>query len=168
MTRLTLLAVPLLLALPFLASAHASGVSYQTESGPYTIDIGYSNAAPQEGEAVLFDFRLRKGDADVSFSDVWVKVTDEKTNAVVFASGIHNNRFGGSRMSYVFPKAGTYSIAARYENDSTTIVETSFPLTILPAPNEASKLPWLYGGVAAGGVALGTAGFFIGRRFRRL
>jgi hypothetical protein len=123
--------------------------------------VGYSNPAPQTGEAVLFDFRLTKAGEVAPFTDAWVKITDAN-QAVVFASGIHNNSFGGSRMSYVFPGAGTYTVDVRYETDTDPIAESSFPLTIVPAPRAfPGKAIALW---AAGAVVLVGAGLAFVRR----
>ncbi len=151
----TLLAVGLLGALP--AAAHINGVSYEKEKDGYVLDAGYGAPAPKEGESQVFDFRLKKDGKDVPFTDTWVKITAEN-KAVVFATGIYNAEFGGPRMSYVFPKAGNYTVSFRFENKGETIVEDSFPITVLPAPQGGSVflgvevLPFLYvlTGIAAG------------------
>lgn len=121
-----------LLLVPFLASAHATGVSFQKEQDGYTVDVGYSSPSPQVGDSVQFNFLLRKGTDDVPFADAWVKVSDAQGN-VVLATGVHNNPFGGPRLSYVFPKAGTYTVDVRYETDTDTITESSFTIPVLPA-----------------------------------
>lgn len=127
----------IIVALP--ASAHVNGVSFEKEKDGYTIDAGYGAPAPAVGESLLLDFRLRKEGKDVDFSDAWIKITSE-TGAVVFASGIHNAEFGGPRMSYVFPKAGKYEISMRFENGSKTLVEDSFPITVIPAAGTGLRL----------------------------
>lgn len=134
------LIIAALLAFAVPANAHVNGVSYEKEKDGYIIDAGYGAPAPSVDESLLLDFRLRKDGKDAVFSDVWIKITYE-TGAVVFASGIHNAEFGGPRMSYVFPKAGKYEVSMRFENGSESIVEDSFPITVLPS-NEGSIVLW--------------------------
>lgn len=167
MTRAAILAACALFVLPLAASAHATGVSYQTDSGPYTIDVGYSSPAPQAGDSVLFDFKLRKGTDDVPFADAWVKI-ENASGAVAFASGIHNNPFGGSRMSYAFAKAGAYVVDVRYETDTASIVESSFPITVLPATAAwyADARVWLAALVVLEALTLGALAYALRRRAR--
>ncbi len=167
MRRFFLLSTVLLLLCAVPVSAHVNGVSFEKQKDGYTIDAGYGAPAPSVGESVLLDFRLRKDGKDVSFSDAWVKISAEN-GAVVFASGIHNAEFGGPRMSYVFPKAGKYTISMRFEDGSETLVEDTFPITVLPS-NEGKVLfmgidltPWLY---VLAGIALGVLGAFVPRIF---
>lgn len=157
--------------LPFQAWAHTTGVFFQTTVKDYIVDVGYSTAAPTEGEATLFDFQLRHAasslanGSDVDFSDVWVRI-DNASNAVVFASGIHNAEFGGSRMSYVFPKPGKYLISMRYEKNATTIVESSFPIEVLPGKASGPGLPDRYVFAAIGLVAGVLVSLLIRRKSR--
>lgn len=111
--------------------AHVNGVSYERTKDGYQIDAGYGAPAPSVGEALLMDFRLRQEGKDVEFTDTWIKITAEN-GGVVFASGIHNAEFGGPRMSYVFPREGKYMVSMRFENGAETLVEDSFPITVLP------------------------------------
>jgi hypothetical protein len=138
--------------LPTCVFAHAVGESYETPSGPYTVDIGYSTKQPASGEAVSFSFLLRQGTEDAPFSDVWVTVTSD-TNAVVLATGVHNTTFGGPRLSYIFPAAGHYTVAVRYEDGTTSLAEANIPITVMPA--QAQKTP-------IGSWMAGVLGFVVG------
>ena len=157
----------LLLCVPVFVSAHEAGVSYQTEMKGYTVDIGYSSAAPQVGESVIFDFRLRdKNGNDVPFTDVWARV--ESKGATVFATGVYNGKFGGSRLAYVFPGEGAYTVSARFENDASVIVEGSFPITVVPSAQGSTSTghgqEYLFG---FGGIILGfVLGFFLNGKRR--
>lgn len=148
--------------------AHINGVSYEKEKDGYILDAGYGAPAPIEGESIIFDFRLKKDGKDVSFTDTWVKITTEN-NAVVFATGIYNAEFGGPRMSYVFPKAGNYTVSFRFENKGEPIVEDSFPITVLPATSKQSPfglyaIPIL---IAVTAFLLGILASFAPRLLRR-
>ncbi len=137
---------------PLITFAHGDTLSFETEVDGYLVDIGYSSETPSEEEVVLFDFALTSvsSEDEAAFSDVWVKIEDE-SGAIVFASGIHNAEFGGPRMSYKFPEDGTYTVSARYENESEAIVEVSFPLTVSSVAD---------GGV--GNYGFGIGGFLLG------
>lgn len=147
----TLLVLLALALLPGSALAHGDAPSFETEVDGYRIDIGYSSASPTEDEALLFDFALASvsSGSDVPFSDVWVKIEDER-GAVVFASGIHNAEFGGPRMSYRFPEGGTYTVSARYENGPDALVEASFPLTVSSAADGVGNYGFGIGGFLLG------------------
>ncbi|MBP7741441.1 MAG: hypothetical protein KA104_01995 [Candidatus Pacebacteria bacterium] len=157
MFRLFLI-LPLLVLLASSAQAHVNGVSYEKEKDGYTIDAGYGAPSVAQDESTLMDFRLRKDGKDVPFTDTWVKITEE-SGAVVFASGIHNAEFGGPRMSYVFPRPGTYTVSFRYENNADTLVDDSFVIDVTPRKEGGlnifgvSLLPVLY---VVAGAALGV------------
>lgn len=164
-----------LFALPFSAFAHGSGAYYETVVGDYKIDVGFSTPAPVLGESVIFDFQLRDVDSalnsgtDVEFQDTWVKIQSDSTDKVVFASGIHNAEFGGPRMSYVFPKVGSYTISVRYENKEGTLAEASFPMTVVPDPSSGPFSVTPEQGTAAGiGLALGAGVMYALYRFNIL
>jgi hypothetical protein len=150
-----------LFALPFSAFAHGAGAFYETVVGSYKIDVGFSTPAPILGESVIFDFQLRNADSelnsgtDVEFEDAWVKIQSDENDKVVFASGIHNAEFGGPRMSYVFPKTGSYTISVRYEDANGTLAEASFPMTVVPDPSASSVTP-VQAGTAGAGFLIGA------------
>ena len=158
------LPVALLLLVPVLVSSHGGGSSYETTLQGYKIDAGYSTPAPQVGETVLFDFRLSKNDAEAPFDDVWVKIESED-KSVVFAGGLHNLPASGPRMSYAFPRAGNYTVSFRYEKGTNPIVESSYPLTVLPStPTTRPSVSllnelWALGGFIAGGVVVALLRF---------
>ena len=154
----TLLLV-LVLLFPFGASAHGDTPSFETEVGSYLVDIGYSTENPTTEEALLFDFSITNSGKEVLFSDVWVRIEDEN-KAVVLATGVHNAAFGGPRLSYVFPKEGTYTIFTRFENQDSSIAEASFPLTI----SSSESFPtgnYLFGVL---GLIIGALGAFLAVR----
>lgn len=129
--RYLLLALALT-AVPLDVSAHALGASYEATVDGYFIDIGFSSPAPEVGESVIFDFNFPATQEPIPpYTDVWVRV--EKERRVMLASALHNAHFGGPRMSYVFPEAGTYTIYVRYQNAEETFVETEFTMPVVPA-----------------------------------
>jgi|GEM_PF-707043 len=117
--------------IPTHADAHSSGASFDKVVDGYFVDIGYSPAVPSVGELVSFDFSIKKGSADeepVVFDDVWVRI--QKGTQTFFAGGIANGSLGGPRMTLVFPEPGMYTVSARFENEGTEIVSTSFTLEV--------------------------------------
>lgn len=122
--------------IPLTVSAHGAGAFYETTVGEFIADVGFSSPAPESGESVIFDFQLRGintkliSGSDTEFTDVWVRIESE--GKTVLATGIYNADFGGPRLSYLFPSEGEYTIFARYENDSETLAEVSFPMTVVP------------------------------------
>lgn len=151
--------IALMCALPTLAHAHALGVSHETTVDGIHIDIGYSSAAPSVGESVIFDFNLPAGEEDERYTDVWVRV-DAENGSSKLATAVYNARFGGPRMSYVFPEAGTYTISARYENEGEALAKTEWTIPVVPAASGGLRgffvsLQWttLLLGLIAGAVA---------------
>jgi len=140
---------------PLQAGAHAFGVSHETTVDGIHIDIGYSAAAPVVGESVIFDFNLPVGEEDEVYTDVWVRV-DGDDGSVKLATAVYNAQFGGPRMSYVFPSAGTYTLSVRYENEGEALVKTEWQLVVVPASSSGFfGFPWyayLLAGLLIGGV----------------
>jgi hypothetical protein len=150
------------LLLPLAALAHGDEASFEKTVGAYFVDIGYSSPAPAAGEAVAFDFKLTKGGTDAQFDDVWVKV--EEGNDVILATGLYNAPFGGPRLSYSFPKAGTYTISTRYETKDGALAEVSFPLTVsadteAAVPHDNSAWFGVLGLIAGAGAAFAYGRF---------
>lgn len=120
--------------LPLLA--HGTGASFEREVGEYLVDIGYSVEEPVAGESITFDFALLKDGETAAFTDIWVKIESE--DGVVLATGIHSGTFGGPRLTYVFPKSGSFVISTRYERGDDSLAEASFELPIASSASEKS------------------------------
>ncbi len=171
MTRIALVVLATFF-LPVLAYAHALGASYEAWIDGYHIDIGYNSPAPTVGESVIFDFNFAVTATNTpAYTDVWVRI-DDPNGAVVLATALYNTEFGGPRMSYAFPRVGTYTISARYENGSDPIVSASFPMTVIPDSYQRSFLGKIGGTetlVALGvGLLLGALGLYVVRNRRSL
>ena len=149
-------------------SAHGSSFSYEENKDGYLIDIGYDEFIA-EGESVRFDFIVYPEDITAIegevFTDVWVTITQD--NKIFFAGGIEKPVFGATGFTYVFPKEGEYTLSARFQNEGDSVVETEFPLTIIPPleGEETTLPPLVIGGVmGVAGLAFGIGiGLFIPR-----
>lgn len=163
--RVLLLAIALF-ALSVPVHAHTSGTSFESVIDGYLVDIGYSIKEPTTDDVVSFDFQLQKDDTTATFSDVWVKIEDER-RTVVFAGGIHNAQYGGARMSYRFPEAGSYMITVRYEAGDVRLADVAVPMTVTERTPDPSPDARLILGVV-GVLALSMAGTFFWRRHTRV
>lgn len=152
-----------------LAFAHGTGVSYEENKDGYLIDIGHDEFIAAK-ESVRFDFTIYPEDIESIegevFTDVWVTITKE--NKIFFASGIHKPVFGTTGLTFVFPEEGTYTLSARFQNEGETVVETEFPLEVippLPGDQEGINPLIIYGLLTVAGLCIGFAvALFIPRR----
>jgi hypothetical protein len=151
-----------------IVTAHGTGVSYEENKDGYKIDIGHDEFIAA-GESTRFDFAIFPEDISSIegeiFTDVWVTFTKEKK--LFFAGGVHKPVFGSTGFTYVFPEEGSYIVSARFQNNGQTVVETEFPLEVIPPLEaETTQLPLVTNGIfAAGGLLLGIAiGLFIPRK----
>lgn len=122
--------------------AHGNGASFEKEIGNYSVDIGYDPEKLKSGLSERLDFGLsdKVSGSTVAFSDVWVRI--EKDKNTIFASGIHNPKFGKAGLLYTFPEVGTYTVSARFEDNDKIIVETSFDLAVSGSPKTAQTSPF--------------------------
>lgn len=145
--------------------AHGTGGDFIKDQNGYTIDIGYTPQTFYAGETVNFDFTLKRDTLKHEFTDVWVRITqDTKT---VFATGVHSQDLGGTTLLYEFEKEGGYVLHVRYQKDGESLVETEFPITVLPSEADSesnSPKPVIFIIVGLVAFILGTAlGIIIGK-----
>lgn len=149
--------------------SHGNELEYLEDKNGYRIDVGYGPVEMYANEPSNFDFRLLKDGRDTEYTDIWVRIIQD--TQTIFATGIHNQDFGGSTLLYEFPKGGEYTVNIRYQNDGETLVESEFPVTIFPSEDEGiasdKKLIFIFGFLIAllFGVALGV---IIGRTTKLL
>ncbi len=150
--------------------AHGTGADLIKEINGYTIDIGYEPEIIYAGETVSFDFLLKKDTLKEEFTDVWVRITQDSKS--IFATGIHNQDFGGTTLLYEFEKEGNYTLHVRYQKDGESITEAEFPIAVTPSDsqNESnSPKPVIFIIVGLVAFILGTAlGIIIGRTLKFL
>ena len=124
------------------ASAHDTGFSYIATSSPYVIDIGYDPVAYVAGQSVRFDFVLRdeKSGQNVSFDQVWVRVTNE--NNTKLATGLFRQPFGPTTLLYVFAPPGEYTLEASFRDVSGhELAVSSFPMVVLEGDSSSLPIP---------------------------
>lgn len=94
--------------------AHLDAGFDQT-TGPYQIDVGWTPAAPAAGESVLIAVNVldaaRKLPANVSY--VWLRL--DLKDHVYFAGTLALSK-GSTSLTYVFPKAGVWTVTVQAEN----------------------------------------------------
>lgn len=149
----------------FFALAHGNAFVYEETKDGYVIDIDRGLEFPIALEPIRFDFSTYPEDLSSVegeiFTDVWVRISQDRT--LFFSGGINKPVFGATGFTYVFPKEGSYELTARFQNESDTVVETTFTLEVLPATSEETAVNPLLVAVAA--VAFGVVfGYFIPRK----
>lgn len=125
---------------PSIVVAHGTGASFESESGPYVVDIGYEPEVFEAGEQSKFDFSLtREGEEQLAaFAQVWVRILqDGKT---VFASGVHRQDFGPTTLLYTFPEKGGYELEASYRAQDGEIASATFPISVAASGNSSVVL----------------------------
>lgn len=156
------------LLFPLVAFAHGEGASYEAVVEGHIIDIGYSEPSPVAGDVVNFDFNLYPEGAgpgaETPFTDVWVRI--ESQSGLLLASGIHNAEFGGTRLTLMFPFAGTYTVSARYEHNGEPVVATEFEFGVGPASDDAGIFSSAYTMPFGVGLIVGLVLFLLWSLFR--
>lgn len=117
----------------------------EKEIDGYLLDVGYSPTELTALSQSRFDFFLYEKATNTPkyFSDVWVRI--EKDGALLFAGDLGKPKFGRTGMSYNFPEAGTYDIFTRFNNGTSTIVEGSFEIDVLPGEKNLANFDMLFG-----------------------
>lgn len=151
-----------LLCVPLVAAAHASGVSWEREINGYRIDIGYDPNAQIRGASDVFDFTLYDVERQrpVEADELWVRlVRDGRT---VLATGLKSDPVVRSTLLYAFEQEGDYVLHASFRQDGETLAEGEFPFAV--ALGERSYAEYaIYGMLGLTLVLSAGAGFYIGR-----
>jgi len=153
---------------PIHASAHGIGQSLEKEVGGYLVDVGYDAFALREGEQVNFDFSIFTKDRAESpdFTDAWVRIVSLSGFNLGFAGYLAKPEFGPIRMTYAFPKGGTYNLIVSFQKNGEKITDkVSFPLTIEPKQGEIkSQYSMLLTGAFLGALLGVSLTLFLKRR----
>ena len=139
--------------------AHGTGQSLEKVVGEYLIDVGYDVlGALKPDESVRLDFNvfLNETGEVISFTDIWVRIAEG--NKTVFAGGIHKARFGSTGMTFTFPEDGEYELNIRFQNESDSIVETTFELSV--EGSDDNKRTEASGSFSFGIIVIGIMGTF--------
>lgn len=153
-----------------LARAHLYGASLEKTVGEYFVDIGHSEERLEVGDSVRFDLNIyfdNDRQQALDFTDAWVRIS--QGNKTMFAGNLHQPILGKAGMTVVFPEEGEYELSARYHDEDSTLVETTFPLSVDPEPKSGLSLGssplFLAGGVLASLVIGFLVGFFVSGLF---
>jgi hypothetical protein len=147
----------LMIAMPLVASAHATLASFEKEVPQGYIDIGYDPDPVKAGGRLLLNLDLlqEKGGASVPFDQVWVRVhEDSKT---YLATGVGRARLGPTTVLLQLPENTTekLSLFVRFEKNGTPVAEAEFPVpveTVSPVSRYAGALLMLVFGLVIGAV----------------
>lgn len=114
------------------ATAHSSGASLERAAGEYFIDIGYEPVDITEGDRLILDFNINKGDKAgerIEFDSVWVRIKGEET---LLSAGIGRADIGATTLLYVVPgDVEELSIGVRFEKDGEVLTDAEFTLPVL-------------------------------------
>ena len=155
-------------ASPAIATAHATGASYNQTIGAYTADIGYDPVTFTAGESTRFDFKLWKGATtsgeEAPFAQIWIRIVRDKNS--VLATGLWDQPIGPTTLLYEFETPGNYVLEASYRDASgNDIAVASFPISVMAA-NQNSLLANI--AICASLIALGAfAGILVMKYFYR-
>jgi hypothetical protein len=166
--------IPILLT-GTLAYAHGEGSLTFSEkmAEGHLIDVDYESSEILSGVSGTFVFVLWTDDTrkeKLPYADLWVRIISDDGSAegnTMFAGPIAKPEFGDARVLYVFPEAGEYRLAVRYNRAVDSEKELSeisaeFPFSVSPGKDGNSPLQGKAGffiGLAAGAILAGAAGF---------
>lgn len=130
MHRLTFLFA--LFLFPAIASAHGGRASFEAESGPYLIDIGYDVTGFRPAEEVAFDFDLYREvngvQAFAPFELIRVEIT--QGDDLVHEEELENEDSFIPMMKYTFPAEGTYRLDVAYIQSGSVIADAGFDVPV--------------------------------------
>lgn len=158
-------AVCTLFLIPFSASAHVTGASWEKADGPNTLDIGYDPVAITAGNYENFNFKLRNTASSdpVPFVQVWVRVVKDKST--VLATGLFDQPIGPTTLLYQFDVPGDYTLEASFRDaDGNDISTGSFTFTVQPGGSGGVLSLAIPGILFIAGVLCGGAAAVIFRR----
>lgn len=127
----------ILLATAFLAFspavfAHGESPSFEKEVDGYLMDIGYSIASPDPGQAVRFDFDLFTGEIDdlqfVPFTDVTLDIT--KDGFPVMMKTLPNVPPNVPGLNFAFSQNGIYDLNVAYNLKDGKKVQSTFEFPV--------------------------------------
>ena len=113
------------------SEAHGQGYSFEKMDGGYLVDVGYSNSPVVANSQIRFDFSLfadEQKSSPVEFSNVWVRIENEE--GLYFAGAVYQPFFGQAGFTYRFTDPGEYSLFVRFEQATSSLVESKFTFTV--------------------------------------
>jgi len=118
------------------ASAHLDN-GFDQPAGPYLVDVGWTPAAPNAGESVLIAINVLDAATNqpANVSSVWVRL--DLKDQVSFAGTFALNK-GSTSFTYVFPKAGVWTVTVQ-----TGSHQTSGELWVPGQPPSSESWAWI-------------------------
>lgn len=146
---------------PVTTFAHGDRPSFEAETGPYLIDIGYDVLGFRPGEQVTFDFDLFRDPNGVPSFEPFdhVRVEVAKDGEVVHSQEIENQQTLVPSMKYAFPAAGAYTLSAGYVRDGTLIAEASFAIAVSAGSGTAQRTEAILTYIVAAALVLFCGGY---------
>lgn len=128
--------------LPVAAFAHGDRPSFEAESGPLLIDVGYDVVGFRPGEEVTFDFDLfRDPNGSPSFEPFdAVRVQILKDEKVVHTQAVVNEQSFVPSMKYTFPAEGAYKLTTSYVKGDSVLAEASFDIAVRVGDGAAQRI----------------------------
>lgn len=151
---------------PWLALAHASGISFEHVVGTKRVDIGYDPVSLVEGETQVFDFALiNVADEElISFDELWVRVVLH--DRTILATGLRESPFGRTTLLYVFPDSGDYEMRVSFREGGETLAEATFPFSVTPQERSWTTSAYTYVAVGSliGICVMSCIGWYLRKR----
>jgi hypothetical protein len=134
--------------------AHEDGGTHEVVVDEKLIDIGYQPEFPTTDASIWFDFSLFSATSTdtLTFTAVWVTI--ELADKTIFSGNITNPRIGPTGFSLLLDTPGTYTVRARYLDDTTTVALTQFALTVNALTQNQAVPNWVVAALVAGGSAM--------------
>lgn len=127
---------------PVSSFAHGDRPSFEAESGPYLIDVGYDAVGFRPGEEVSFDFDLfRDPNGTPSFEPFDVlRVEIRRGEEVVHTQEVVNEQNFVPSMKYTFPEEGAYKLMVGYVRGGSLIADASFDIAVSASSGSAQRI----------------------------
>ena len=164
--------IPVLSVLFLSGVAHADGYPQKLDQpeGDYIANADYDSptASIQPFRATAFSFQLWNKDrtALVPFNDVFIAISphgDLAAADTVFGGTLYRPNFGDTGIAYNFQTPGVYDLNTRFEDkDGKALADATFQITVSSPPADLKQIAI----VALACLAVGTAGYWLGKRRR--
>lgn len=133
MAKITLF-LAVLLAVPFVASAHGDALTFSQTIDGYVANAEYGDSHVTAEVLGRFSFELFDAERTlpIDFTSLWLRIVrvSDAGETTLFAGPVFNPELGGAGISYVFAEPGHHTLYVRYQNGEEEIVEASIPIEV--------------------------------------